>query len=250
MKILLSNDDGYLAPGLAALRLALEPLADLIVVAPESNHSGASNALTLDRPLRVQQMESNFYAINGTPADCVHIALTGLLDEKPDLVVSGINAGANLGDDTLYSGTVAAAMEGRFLGLPAIAVSLAGSNAEHYETAASIVRDMISKLAVQPLPADILLNVNVPDIPLKDLRGVRATRLGTRLPPSPAVKAQDPNGRDVYWIGPAGLAGNKADGTDFAALIDHYASISPIQFDLTHHPRVDHLADWLSGEQW
>ncbi len=250
MKILLSNDDGYLAPGLAALRVALESVADLVVVAPESNHSGASNALTLDRPLRVQQIESNFYAINGTPADCVHIALTGLLEEKPDLVVSGINSGANLGDDTLYSGTVAAAMEGRFLGLPAIAVSLAGRKMQHFETAASIVKDMIKKLGVQPLPADILLNVNVPDIPLKELKGVRATRLGSRMPPSPAVRAEDPNGREVYWIGPAGLADNKADGTDFAAVIDHYASISPIQFDLTHHLRVEHLADWLSGEQW
>jgi len=250
MKILLSNDDGYLAPGLAALRRALEEVAELVVVAPESNHSGASNALTLDRPLRVQQIESNFYAINGTPADCVHIALTGLLDEKPDLVVSGINSGANLGDDTLYSGTVAAAMEGRFLGLPAIAVSLAGRKMQHFETAASIVADMIVKLDKQPLPADILLNVNVPDVPLSELKGVRATRLGHRLPPSPAVKAKDPNGRTVYWIGPAGLADNKADGTDFAAVIEHYASISPIQFDLTHHPRVAHLAEWLAGEKW
>jgi len=250
MKILLSNDDGYLAPGLAVLRSALEDVAELMVVAPESNHSGASNALTLDRPLRVQQIESNFYAINGTPADCVHIALTGLLDEKPDLVVSGINSGANLGDDTLYSGTVAAAMEGRFLGLPAIAVSLAGRKMQHFETAASIVADMITKLSSQPLPADILLNVNVPDIPLSELKGVRATRLGHRLPPSPAVKAEDPNGRTVYWIGPAGLADNKADGTDFAAVIGHYASISPIQFDLTHHPRVEHLAEWLAGEKW
>lgn len=250
MKILLSNDDGYLAPGLAALRSVLDPIADLVVVAPESNHSGASNALTLDRPLRVQHIESNFYAINGTPADCVHIALTGLLDEKPDLVVSGINSGANLGDDTLYSGTVAAAMEGRFLGLPAIAVSLAGRKSQYFETAASIVRDMINKLSVQPLPADILLNLNVPDIPLDELRGVRATRLGSRLPPSPAVRAEDPNGREVYWIGPAGRASNKADGTDFAAVIDRYASISPIQFDLTHHQRVEHLADWLKGEQW
>ena len=250
MKILLSNDDGYLAPGLAVLRSALEDVAELMVVAPGSNHSGASNALTLDRPLRVQQIESNFYAINGTPADCVHIALTGLLDEKPDLVVSGINSGANLGDDTLYSGTVAAAMEGRFLGLPAIAVSLAGRKMQHFETAASIVADMITKLSSQPLPADILLNVNVPDIPLSELKGVRATRLGHRLPPSPAVKAEDPNGRTVYWIGPAGLADNKADGTDFAAVIGHYASISPIQFDLTHHPRVEHLAEWLAGEKW
>ncbi|MEE9448324.1 MAG: 5'/3'-nucleotidase SurE [Arenicellales bacterium] len=250
MNILLCNDDGYLAPGLAALRRALESVATLTIVAPERNHSGASNAITLDRPLRVQPIESNFYAVNGTPADCVHIALTGLLDVKPDLVVSGINNGANLGDDTLYSGTVAAAMEGRFLGLPAVAVSLAGREMAHFETAGKIVQDLIRKLGHQPLPADIMLNINVPDVPLADLKGVRATTLGTRKPPSPAIKAQDPHGKDVYWIGPAGRAENKSDGTDFAAIIDGYASITPVQFDLTHHQRVAHLADWLAGESW
>ncbi len=250
MKILLSNDDGYLAPGLAALRRALEPIADVIVVAPERNHSGSSNSLTLDRPLRVQHLESNFYAINGTPADCVHIALTGLLEETPDLVVSGINNGANLGDDTLYSGTVAAAMEGRFLGLPAIAVSLAGRKAENFDTAAKLAADLVGQLQSRPLPADILLNVNVPDVPLADLKGVLATELGVRLPPSPAIKTADPNGNEVYWIGPAGRAKNKSDGTDFAAIIDRYASITPIQFDLTHHQRVIHLSEWLAGHEW
>ena len=250
MKILLSNDDGYLAPGLATLRRVLEPIAELVVVAPERNHSGASNALTLDRPLRVQQLESNFFAVNGTPADCVHIALTGLLDEAPDLVVSGINDGANLGDDTLYSGTVAAAMEGRFLGFPAIAVSLAGKKARYFDTAGKITADLVSKLQTRPLPNDILLNVNVPDVPADELKGIRATELGYRLPPSPAVKAQDPHGRDVYWIGPAGRAQNKSDHTDFAAVIERYASVTPIQFDLTHHRRVPHLADWLSGDAW
>jgi 5'-nucleotidase len=250
MKILLSNDDGYLAPGLAALRRVLEPIADVIVVAPERNHSGSSNSLTLDRPLRVQHLESNFYAINGTPADCVHIALTGLLDETPDLVVSGINNGANLGDDTLYSGTVAAAMEGRFLGLPAIAVSLAGRKAINFETAGKLTADLITQLQSRPLPADILLNVNVPDVSMADLKGVRATELGVRLPPSPAIKAADPNGNEIYWIGPAGRAKNKSDGTDFAAVIDRYASITPIQFDLTHQQRVAHLSDWLAGHEW
>jgi len=250
MKILLSNDDGYLAPGLAALRRALDPIADIVIVAPERNHSGSSNSLTLDRPLRVQQLESNFYAINGTPADCVHIALTGLLDETPDLVVSGINNGANLGDDTLYSGTVAAAMEGRFLGFPAIAVSLAGRQSQYYDTAGKITADLVSKLQIRPLPNDILLNVNVPDVSLNELKGVRSTQLGYRLPPSPAVKALDPNGKEVYWVGPAGRAENKSDGTDFAAIIDHCASITPIQFDLTHHKRVEHLDDWLSGHEW
>ena len=250
MKILLSNDDGYLAPGLAALRSALDPIADIIVVAPERNHSGSSNSLTLDRPLRVQHLESNFYAVNGTPADCVHIALTGLLDEAPDLVVSGINNGSNLGDDTLYSGTVAAAMEGRYLGFPAIAVSLAGRQAKYYDTAGKIAADLVSKLESRPLPNDILLNVNVPDLPLDELKGVRATELGNRLPPSPAIKALDPNGQEVYWIGPAGRAKNKSDGTDFAAIIERYVSITPIQFDLTHHQRVAHLAEWLSGEAW
>lgn len=250
MKILLSNDDGYLAPGLAALRTALEPLAEIVVVAPENNHSGSSNSLTLDRPLRVQHLESNFYAINGTPADCVHIALTGLLKEAPDLVVSGVNNGANLGDDTLYSGTVAAAMEGRFLGFPAIAVSLASKNAKYFASAATIAADLVSKLKTRPLPNDILLNVNVPDLPLEEIKGVRATELGDRLPPSPAVRAEDPHGREVYWIGPAGRARNKSDRTDFAAVIAHYASVTPVQFDLTHHQRVDHLADWLCGDQW
>lgn len=250
MKILLSNDDGYLAPGLAALRKALDPLAELVVVAPERNHSGASNALTLDRPLRVQELESNFYAVNGTPADCVHIALTGLLDTPPDLVVSGINNGANLGDDTLYSGTVAAAMEGRFLGFPAIAVSLAGRKVRYYDTAGKIAADLVGRLQSNPLPNDILLNVNVPDVPLDQLKGVRATELGDRLPPSPAVRAEDPHGREVYWIGPAGRARNKSDATDFAAVIERYASVTPIQFDLTHHRRVGHLADWLQGEAW
>jgi len=250
MKILLSNDDGYLAPGLAALRRALDPIADIVVVAPERNHSGSSNSLTLDRPLRVQHLESNFYAVNGTPADCVHIALTGLLEDAPDLVVSGINNGANLGDDTLYSGTVAAAMEGRFLGLPAIAVSLAGRKVKYFDTAGKLAADLVSKLESRPLPSDILLNVNVPDVPLGELKGVRATELGVRLPPSPAIKASDPNGNEVYWIGPAGRAKNKSDGTDFAAVIDRYASITPIQFDLTHHQRVDHLSDWLSGHEW
>ncbi len=250
MNILLSNDDGYLAPGLLALRVALAPIARLWVVAPERNHSGASNSLTLDRPLRVQQIEKDFYSVNGTPADCVHIALTGLLEGQPDLVVSGINSGANLADDTLYSGTVAAAMEGRFLGLPAIAASLAGREMAHYETAAKVVVDLVQKLKEQPLPNDIMLNINVPDVPLNQLKGVRSTLLGSRLPPSPAVKALDPNGREVYWIGPAGRAKNKTENTDFAAIIAGYASITPLQFDLTHHPRVAHLADWLTGKSW
>lgn len=250
MKILLSNDDGYLAPGLLALRRALEGIAELTIVAPERNHSGASNSLTLDRPLRVQQLEPDFYAVNGTPADCVHIALTGLLDTTPDLVVSGINHGSNLGDDTLYSGTVAAAMEGRFLGLPAIAVSLAGRKGANFATAGKIVGDLVKKLDKQPLPADILLNINVPDVTMQDLKGVRATKLGTRQAPSPAVKAYDPSGGEVYWIGPAGRAQNKENGTDFAAIIAQYASITPIQFDLTHHPRVAHLDEWLEGAQW
>lgn len=250
MNILLSNDDGYLAPGLAVLRKALEPFATIRVVAPERNHSGASNSLTLDRPLRVNQLEPGFYSVNGTPADCVHIALTGLLDCKPDLVVSGINNGANLGDDTLYSGTVAAAMEGRFLGLPAVAVSLAGRKAKHFETAGKIVADLVRKLDKQPLPADILLNINVPDVPLAELNGVHATKLGTRQEPSPAIKAYDPNGGEVFWIGPAGRAQNKEQGTDFAAIIAGFASITPLQFDLTHHQRVAHLEDWLAGESW
>ncbi len=165
-------------------------------------------------------------------------------------MVSGINSGANLGDDTLYSGTVAAAMEGRFLGFPAIAVSLAGTRVQHYDTAGKIAADLVARLQSNPLPNDILLNVNVPDVPLQDLKGIRATELGDRLPPSPAVRAEDPHGREVYWIGPAGRARNKSDATDFAAVIDRYASVTPVQFDLTHHRRLDHLADWLHGAAW
>jgi 5'-nucleotidase len=204
MKILISNDDGVHAPGIIALDQAMRTLGDVTVVAPERNRSGASNSLTLDNPIRAHNLDNGFIAVEGTPTDCVHLAITGLLDSEPDMVISGINAGANLGDDVLYSGTVAAAMEGRFLGYPAIAVSLVGEHLKHYQTAARASQLMIEKLLKEPLPADTILNVNVPDVPWKDIRGIQATRLGHRHKSEPVIKVDDPRGRPIYWVGPPG----------------------------------------------
>ena len=218
MKILVSNDDGHLATGINVLAEALESVADVVVVAPDRNRSAASNSLTLSSPLRVSRVGENRYAVNGTPSDCVHLALTGLLDEEPDLVVSGINHGANLGDDVIYSGTVAAAMEGRFLGLPTIAVSLAGERVQHFNTAARVVTNMINKLDTAAISADVILNVNVPDRPFDELSGVRATRLGFRHKSEPVVKSKDPHGRTIFWVGPAGKGQDAGEGTDFHAV--------------------------------
>jgi len=204
MRILVSNDDGYRAPGLAALAQAMAQLGEVTVVAPERNRSGASNSLTLDHPLRVQVGDNGYFYVDGTPTDCVHLAITGLLEQEPDLVVSGINAGANLGDDVLYSGTVAAAMEGRFLGLPAIAVSLTGEDPRHYATAAEVAKRLVTRLRSQPLPMDTIMSVNVPDLPWEELGGFEATRLGHRHKAEPVVKSQDPRGRPIYWVGAAG----------------------------------------------
>ncbi|MEA3291754.1 MAG: 5'/3'-nucleotidase SurE [Pseudomonadota bacterium] len=245
MKVLLSNDDGYLAPGLAALAEALRGVVDLSVVAPERNRSGASNSLTLERPLRVRQADNGFLYVDGTPTDCVHVAITGLMGEEPDMVIAGINSGANLGDDVLYSGTVAAATEGRFLGLPAIAVSLVGSEPGHYETAASVVEGMLSKLKSEPLPSDSILNINVPDLPLDRIRGLAATRLGHRHKSEPVIKSSDPLGRDIFWVGPAGEEQDAGPGTDFHAVREGYVSVTPLQIDLTRHGRLEALARWL-----
>lgn len=246
MIFLLSNDDGYLAPGLAALRTALADLGRLVVVAPEQNHSGASQSLTLSRPLTVQQYGADNYAVNGTPADCVHLAVTGLLDTMPDMIIAGINAGANLGDDTLYSGTVAAAIEGRYLGLPAIAVSLTGRKQQNYAAAAQITVDIINKLSKHPLANDTILNINVPDLPLAAIKGIKATRLGQRKPPKPMVPMQDPRGRPVYWVGAAGKASDSGDDTDFAAIKAAYVSVTPLQTDMTRHAQLDSLSRWLA----
>lgn len=247
MKILLSNDDGVLAPGLAALHEALTPLGELVVYAPDRNRSGASSSLTLEQPLRVQMLANGFHSVNGTPTDCVHLALNGILGEDPDMVVSGINAGANLGDDTLYSGTVAAAIEGRFLGRTAIAISLVGRNPSHYQTAARVARQLVEQLLASPLPADVILNVNVPDVPYAELRGMAITRLGHRHRSEPVIRAQDPSGRPLFWIGPAGPGQDAGEGTDFDAIRQGKVSITPIQVDLTAHRRLELVKEWAYG---
>lgn len=245
MRILLSNDDGFQARGLNVLARALRTVAEVTVVAPERNRSGASNSLTLDQPLRVYQSDNGFYYVNGTPTDCVHLAITGLLDQEPDMVIAGINAGANLGDDVLYSGTVAAAIEGRFMGLPAMAVSLSGVELDHYETAADVVLRLLSQLDANPLPPDTILNVNVPDLPLPQIRGYAATRLGNRHKAEPVVKQHDPRGHPIYWIGPAGPEQDAGEGTDFFAVRNGHVSVTPMQIDLTRHGLVSSIADWL-----
>jgi 5'-nucleotidase len=248
MHILLSNDDGYAAQGLVSLADALRPFVELTVVAPERNRSGASNSLTLERPLRIARAPNGFIKVDGTPTDCVHLAITGLLDREPDMVFAGINHGANLGDDVIYSGTVAAATEGRFLGLPAVAISLSGNNPTHFSTAAHVATNLLRRLQQQPLPADTILNVNVPDIPLSMLRGYRATRLGQRHKAEPVVKTLDPRGREIYWVGSAGPEQDAGEGTDFYAVRNHYVSVTPLQIDLTRYESVPMLADWLVSE--
>lgn len=245
MRILLSNDDGYQADGLATLALSLRDLAELVIVAPDRNQSGASHSLTLDRPLRVGQTRDGMYFVNGTPTDCVHLALTGLFADDPDMVVAGINHGANLGDDTLYSGTVAAAAEGRFLGLPAIAVSLVGEEPRHFDTAGRAIREIISRLNDNPLPPDTTLNINVPDVRYKDLRGFQATRLGYRHRAEPVVESHDPKGRRIYWVGPAGAGQDAGPGTDFHAVENGFVSVTPMHFDLTRRSTLEHLSTWL-----
>lgn len=245
MKILVSNDDGYLARGINVLADALSEIAEIVVVAPDRNHSGASNSLTLHSPLRIHRVTNNRYFVNGTPSDCVHLALSGYLDFEPDIVVSGINHGANLGDDVIYSGTVAAAMEGRFLGLPAIAVSLVGQRATHFDTAARVACDLIRRLQTKNLPDETMLNVNVPDLPYDQLTGVRATRLGFRHKSEPLIKQKDPHGRSIYWIGPAGPGQDAGPGTDFDALESGAVAVTPLKVDLTRHEALPGLASWL-----
>lgn len=246
MKILLSNDDGYRAPGLECLARALASVAAVTVVAPDRNRSGASNSLTLDSPVRIREVGERQYRVSGTPSDCVHIALTGLFEKDPDIVVSGINAGANLGDDVIYSGTVAAAMEGRFLGLPAIAVSLVfDERPEHYATAAEAVALLVERLQKDPLPADTILNMNVPDLPWEEIRGFEVTRLGHRHRAEPVIRMMDPRGTPMYWIGPAGPGQDAGPGTDFDAVRRGYISITPIHVDLTRYQALDQVAGWV-----
>jgi 5'-nucleotidase len=245
LKILISNDDGYLAPGLACLAQAFERLARVFVVAPDRDRSGASNSLTLDNPVRAIPAENGFIRVNGTPTDCVHLAITGLLEEEPDMVISGINGGANLGDDVIYSGTVAAAVEGRFLGYPAIAVSLVGKKPAHYETAARAVEKVVDKLQRDPLPRDIILNVNVPDLPWEQVAGFQVTRLGFRHKAEPVVRGIDPRGHPIYWIGTSGPEQDAGPGTDFHAVRSGFVSITPLQVDLTRHGALDVLRPWV-----
>jgi 5'-nucleotidase len=245
MRILLSNDDGYFAPGITVLEQALAPLAQVTVVAPERDRSGASNSLTLDRPLTVRRSQNGFYYVNGTPTDCVHLAVTGLLDDLPDIVISGINDSANMGDDTIYSGTVAAATEGFLLGIPSIAISLVGEGGHHYETAARIGVELVQRFKSNPLRQAMLLNVNVPDMPYERLQGAEVTRLGKRHKAEPVVKSTTPRGDIVYWIGAAGGAQDAGEGTDFHAVARHAVSITPLQMDLTRYSELDTVRKWL-----
>jgi 5'-nucleotidase len=247
MKILLSNDDGYRSPGLRILALELARHGDVTVVAPDRDRSGASNSLTLDVPIRAEQLDDGFIRVNGTPTDCVHLAITGLLDAEPDLVVAGINHGANLGDDVIYSGTVAAATEGRFLGLPAIALSIDSHQPEHLETAAWVAGRLVAGLRDIDMSPNTILNVNVPDLPREQIRGLLATRLGHRHKAEPVTQLRDPRGRLMYWIGPAGSEQDAGEGTDFHALRHGYVSVTPIQVDLTRHAAVEPLRRWLGG---
>jgi 5'-nucleotidase len=245
MRILLSNDDGYFAPGLACLAEALSAIAEITVVAPERDRSGASNSLTLDRPLHLHKAHNGFYYVNGTPTDCVHLAVTGMLDTLPDMVVSGINAGANMGDDTIYSGTVAAATEGFLLGIPSLAVSLNSASSKNFSTAARVAADMVQRFKDNKFHEPILLNINVPDIPYEKLQGMEVTRLGRRHKAEAVVKSQTPRGETVYWVGAAGPAQDAGEGTDFFSIQHDRVSLTPLQIDLTRYGQMNAVKDWL-----
>jgi 5'-nucleotidase len=245
MRILVSNDDGYFAPGISVLAEALARWAEVTVVAPERDRSGSSNSLTLDRPLTVRRAPNGYMFVNGTPTDCVHLAVTGLLDELPDVVVSGINHGANMGDDTIYSGTVAAATEGFLLGIPSVAISLVAEGGGHFETAARVACDLVRRFSARPLNQPVLLNINVPDATYEALRGTAVTRLGKRHKAEPVVKSTTPRGEVVYWVGAAGGAQDAGEGTDFHAAARGMVSITPLQVDLTRYSQMQTVNDWL-----
>jgi 5'-nucleotidase len=257
LKILISNDDGYQSRGIRALRDSLSGLADLTVVAPDRNKSGASNSLTLDVPLRVRLSSDGSYVVTGTPTDCVHIAISGLFDFEHDMVVAGINDGANLGDDVLYSGTVAAAVEGRFLGLPTVAMSLCTqslandprTSSRNFEAAGLVARRIVERLLHSPLDRSMILNVNVPDLPYSQIKGFQTTRLGHRHRSEAVVKTFDPRGRPAYWVGPAGAGQDAGPGTDFEAVARGFVSVTPLQVDLTRHAALDTVREWLGGLQ-
>jgi 5'-nucleotidase len=245
MRILISNDDGYHSTGIAVLAEHLAKIADITVVAPESNRSGASNSLTLDRPLSVRKAHNGFFYVNGTPTDCVHLALTGLMQEMPDLVISGINDGANMGDDTIYSGTVAAAMEGYLLSIPSIAISMSQHNAINFETGGKIAVELVKHYFDNRIDAPMLLNVNVPDIPYDQLNGTVVTRLGKRHKAEAVIELMTPRGEKVYWVGAAGQPNDGGEGTDFFAVANNQVSITPIRADLTKHEQLSTLKNWL-----
>jgi 5'-nucleotidase len=245
MRILLSNDDGYFAPGLTSLVEALSSIADTVVVAPERDRSGSSNSLTLDRPLSLHKSHNGFYYVNGTPTDCVHLAVTGMLDKLPDMVISGINDGANMGDDTVYSGTVAAATEGFLLGIPSLALSLANVSDENFSTAARVAADIVKRFKQNKFHEPILLNINVPDIPYEHLQGIEVTRLGRRHKAEAVVKSQSPRGETVYWVGAAGAVQDASEDTDFHAIQLNRVSVTPLQIDLTQYGQLDTVKQWL-----
>lgn len=246
LRVLISNDDGVYAKGLAILAHTLSDIGDVDVVAPDRNRSGASNSLTLNAPLHIKNLENGMISVEGTPTDCVHLAITGVLPEMPDMVITGINEGPNLGDDVWYSGTVAAAMEGRFLGLPAIALSLTGERFRYHETAAKVARQLIQHIVRDPLPPSTILNVNVPDLPYRDLKGFEITRLGTRHRAEPTIRQIDPRGHLIYWVGAAGPEQDSGPGTDFFAINNNCVSITPLRVDLTHYEAFDQLATWIN----
>ncbi len=246
MHLLLSNDDGYQARGLEALADSLSHIAKITVVAPHLDCSAASNSLTLQMPLRANEVKPGWYKVDGTPTDCVHLGITGLLENEPDMVVSGINSGPNLGDDVIYSGTVAAAMEGRYLGYPAVAVSINSFEAQHFMTAAMVTKNIVKQIINKPLPKDIILNVNVPDVPLEKIQGVQTTRLGNRHKAEPAVLDKDPRGKPIFWVGAAGPEQDAGPGTDFCAVSENYVSVTPLHVDLTKYSSMDLVSSWLS----
>ena len=245
MNILLSNDDGYRAPGLSAMVEAVSDFGEVTVIAPNQDRSGASNSLTLTVPVRVEQIDNGYFVCSGTPTDCVHLGITGLIPKGPDMIISGINNARNLGDDVLYSGTVGAAMEGRFLGLPAIAVSLAGEDPSHFDTAGNVVRQLLDRMLQAPLSPSTILNINVPDLPRDQISGWQATRLGRRGRAFPTIRAKDPVGKDIYWIGAAGVEQDAGPGTDFFAIAQGYVSITPLTADMTDRTRLTELDEWL-----
>jgi 5'-nucleotidase len=247
MHLLLSNDDGIHATGLKLLANALAPLGKITVVAPNRDRSASSNSLTLERPIRAQTVEENWYSVDGTPTDCVHLAITGLIEDEPDIVVAGINNGANLGDDVIYSGTVAAAMEGRFLGLPAVAISVASFQPRFLEVAAQVSHELIAKLSTTQLPKDVIININIPDLPKQELKGIQTTRLGNRHKAEPVIKSEDPRGKPIYWVGSAGPELDAGPGTDFHAIKNGYVSVSPMHLDLTHYKAMQDVAEWASS---